>query len=61
MAEITINKNGPYHVKGVESLRDQQGNEVEAGEEFWLCRCGMSAKKPFCDGTHKRKGFRDDS
>ncbi len=24
-----------------------------------LCRCGMSANKPFCDNTHRREGFAD--
>ena len=29
------------------------GIEVEAGESYWWCRCGLSGKQPFCDGSHK--------
>jgi len=61
MTEITIKKDGPYHIKGAVSLRDEEGNPIEAGDQIWLCRCGLSAKKPFCDGAHKRQGFSDAS
>lgn len=58
---ITVRQNGPYHVRGRVVLVDHEGNEIPyEGEEIWLCRCGGSAKKPFCDGTHKRIGFRGD-
>ncbi len=60
MASITLNKNGPYHVKGDIEITDAEGNVIEAGPEFWLCRCGHSATKPFCDGTHKKVGFSDE-
>jgi CDGSH-type Zn-finger protein len=48
---ITCLPNGPYSVEGDVGL-------AVSGKAF-LCRCGGSAKKPFCDGTHRNNGFRD--
>lgn len=31
--------------------------EVKAGQRYWWCRCGKSAKQPFCDGSHKGGDF----
>ena len=31
--------------------------DVKAGETYWWCRCGESAKQPFCDGSHKGGTF----
>lgn len=31
---------------------------VEEGKSYWWCRCGKSAKQPFCDGAHKGGEFR---
>ena len=31
--------------------------EVKAGETYWWCRCGRSARQPFCDGSHKGSEF----
>ena len=33
------------------------GVDVEAGKTYYWCRCGRSAKQPFCDGAHKGTGF----
>lgn len=33
------------------------GVEVEAGKAYYWCACGLSAKQPFCDGSHKDTGF----
>lgn len=44
---------GPLAFRGV----TLEGFEAE-GEELFLCRCGSSANKPFCDGSHQRVGFR---
>ncbi len=54
---IECRPNGPLLVKGLKTLRDAKGAAIEVGETIALCRCGASAKKPFCDGTHKRVGF----
>ncbi len=55
---ITITENGPYRVKGPIELVDPAGNRFETiGEQVFLCRCGGSTTKPFCDGTHSKIGF----
>ena len=36
---------------------DSRGEEIPSGERVALCRCGASADKPFCDGTHESVGF----
>lgn len=52
--------NGSLHVRGAFSLHDEQGAAVFSGTEAYLCRCGGSSDKPFCDGTHKRNGFQSE-
>ncbi len=60
---ITVIENGPYKVEGACVLVGQDGAPLETreGKAIWLCRCGASANKPFCDGTHKEIGFADPS
>jgi CDGSH-type Zn-finger protein len=56
--QITVSDNGPYVVKGPITVLDPAGNEIESiGERVFLCRCGGSTNKPFCDGTHSKIGF----
>lgn len=55
--KITIRENGPYRVEGPAVLVDADGNQYTTKETFFLCRCGGSTKKPFCDGTHSKIGF----
>ena len=38
-------------------VQDAEGNVLGQDKELALCRCGNSANKPFCDGSHKRSGF----
>ena len=55
-ASVTVMKDGPYAVLGVEL----QGVEFAKGaprERYTLCRCGASKNKPFCDGSHAEAGF----
>ncbi len=56
---ITVRESGPYLVRGPFTLVDADGNEYDLGgqETVALCRCGHSAKKPFCDATHRKIGF----
>lgn len=64
MADVTITplKNGPYMVKGSFTVTDPEGKEFEvSGDTAYLCRCGGSSNKPFCDGTHSRIGFDADT
>ncbi len=53
---ITPTPDGPYLVKGLNNFTNQKGS-IETKETMALCRCGGSANKPFCDGTHAKIGF----
>jgi CDGSH-type Zn-finger protein len=60
--EIVATRNGPYLVTGDLSqleLRDGDGNLYDLAEKrrVFLCRCGASTTKPFCDGQHSKIGF----
>jgi len=55
---ITPYRDGPLIVRGDFRLVDQDGADIDPGRTtIALCRCGKSAIKPFCDGSHKRAGF----
>ena len=54
-AKITVNSNGSLRIEGDFEIRDAKGNVYGLGGRtvVSLCRCGLSANKPFCDGSHK--------
>jgi 3-phenylpropionate/trans-cinnamate dioxygenase ferredoxin subunit len=54
---ITPRDNGPYFVLGRVRLVDLEGNPIPYEGRLALCRCGHSATKPICDGSHRDTGF----
>ena len=64
---ITPKPNGPLVVEGPCRVQRLDGTAIPVpprkdgtpAQVVVLCRCGGSATKPFCDGTHKRNGFTD--
>jgi len=60
MTTIKIRKDGPYLVSGACELTDHEGKAIEKKDPFALCRCGASKTKPFCDGSHRERGFSDE-
>lgn len=58
--KITPLNNGPYRVEfeGDLQIVMPSGRALEiSGPRVFLCRCGHSQNKPFCDSSHKRVGF----
>ena len=53
---ITPAPDGPYLVRDLENLTNRKG-PIDTKPTMALCRCGGSANKPFCDGTHAKIGF----
>lgn len=53
--KITVNTNSALKIEGDFEIADKLGNVYDLGgrQIVSLCRCGLSAKKPFCDGAHK--------
>jgi CDGSH-type Zn-finger protein len=58
-AKIIINDNGSLRVEGDVEILDAQGKSFGLGGRtvIGLCRCGQSANKPFCDGSHRKVNF----
>jgi CDGSH-type Zn-finger protein/ferredoxin len=54
---IECSQNGPYLVRNLQNLRNSKAESIPTKPVIALCRCGGSAKKPFCDGTHSKLGF----
>ena len=56
--KITINENGPAILSGSCTITHKDGTTEEREGNTALCRCGASANKPFCDGSHKQAEFK---
>ena len=56
--QIDPQADGPLQVRGNLEITSGTGRVVARVTSAYLCRCGGSANKPFCDGTHARIGFR---
>ncbi len=71
MAKIKVTKDGPYIVSDKipvnqqETILDEENiplktkivKKLSSNQETYLCRCGGSSDKPFCDGSHRKNGF----
>ena len=54
---IECKTDGPYLVKDLDAFTNSKGDPIAGKPVMALCRCGGSATKPFCDGTHRKNGF----
>ena len=62
--EITVSTHGPLRVSGKDIvLKDAAGNrfDLSGRDKISLCRCGASANKPFCDGSHRKADFQSET
>lgn len=56
--KVTVIPNGPLLIETVgEWAYTGEGTSHKNNDRVAFCRCGQSATKPFCDGTHKKVGF----
>lgn len=54
---LTLCKDGPVQCDGPVALFDAFGAPIATVQQTWLCRCGASKNKPYCDGSHQQVGF----
>ena len=63
--KISLMKNGPICLTGGEDdfpvVRSAEGEDIQAGKKIFLCRCGHSQDKPFCDGAHAGAAYSDEN
>lgn len=53
-------ENGPLRVSNLKNFKNSKGEDFESKPMMALCRCGGSANKPYCDGTHNSNGFKSE-
>ncbi len=58
--EVKRAKDGPLLLSGNFTILSGSGREAWTGTRAALCRCGLSDRKPFCDGSHRAGGFEAD-
>lgn len=58
--KMTLRKDASILIEGTIEMIGPDGQKIECKPKFGLCRCGHSANKPFCDGSHKQHGFSSD-
>jgi CDGSH-type Zn-finger protein len=54
-----VSRDGPVNMSGDIEVVSGAGDVLAAAKRISLCRCGASANKPFCDGSHSKVGFKD--
>lgn len=50
---ITATRDGSLHFEGRVLVLTPAGEPLADADDLWLCRCGQSSTKPFCDGSHE--------
>lgn len=55
--KLIPHENGPVEAQGALEITSGTGHRLHRGTRAFLCRCGQSKNKPFCDGSHKSAGF----
>ena len=58
--KIRVSANGPLLVEGPAVVIGIDGQALKEGGRTALCRCGLSKNSPFCDGTHRKEGWKVD-
>jgi len=56
-AQFKVKANGSLEVSGKFEIFDANGEIITRQSPVYLCRCGMSSDKPFCDDSHRKSGF----
>jgi len=60
LVSIDPTPDGPLHLSGNLEIVTGTGKTINKVKDTWLCRCGASKNKPYCDGSHKTVGFKSD-
>jgi len=55
---VEVTPNGPLMVYGNIKVKDSEGSETVKHKVTAFCRCGASGNKPYCDGSHRKVGFK---
>ncbi|MEK6616793.1 MAG: CDGSH iron-sulfur domain-containing protein [Bacteroidota bacterium] len=55
--KVTVIANGPLMVEGTITITKTDGTAEVKEQKSFLCRCGHSSNRPYCDGAHSKNNF----